>query len=185
MEIYLRITQLNDFIFCPRSIYFHNIYEENYNEDMFHKTWQKKGQAAHKAIDKGYYSSSKDILQGMTVYSEKYQLVGKIDTFNLKSGELTERKYSITKVYDGFRYQIYAQYFALLEMGYNVKSLKLYSKKSNLSYPINLPNEKDIKEFESVIDNIHDFSLEQPFTQNPQKCHNCIYNPLCDIYKGE
>ena len=185
METYLRITQLNDFIFCPRSIYFHNIYEDNYNEDMFHKTWQKKGQAAHKAIDEGYYSSSKDILQGMSVYSEKYQLVGKIDTFNLKTGELTERKYSITKVYDGFRYQLYAQYFALLEMQYNVKSLKLYSKKSNLSYLIALPNDSDIAEFESVVESIHRFSLEQPFTQNPKKCHNCIYNPLCDIYNGE
>lgn len=29
MEDYIKITQLNDFIFCPVSIYFHNLYEDS------------------------------------------------------------------------------------------------------------------------------------------------------------
>lgn len=185
MESYLCITQINDFIFCPRSIYFHNIYQQNYGEDTYQQIPQKVGQAAHKAVDEGYYSSRKDVLQGLTVYSEKYQLLGKIDTLDLSTGELTERKYSITRVYDGFRYQLYAQYFALLEMGYEVKHLKLYSKKSNKSYPISLPNNNDIFEFENIIREIRDFSLEASFDQNPQKCKKCIYNTLCDIYKED
>lgn len=185
MESYLCITQLNDFIFCPRSIYFHGIYQTNYNEDTYHKTWQKKGLAAHKAVDEGMYSKRKDVLQGLTVYSEKYQLLGKIDILDLKTKELTERKYSVTRIYDGFRYQIYAQYFALLEMGYEVKHLKIYSKKNNKSYPVRLPDNDDIKEFENILLQIRSFSLDEPFTQNPQKCQNCIYNNLCDIYKGD
>jgi hypothetical protein len=72
MESYLLITQLNDFMFCPRSIYFHNIYQENYGEETYHQTPQKIGQTAHKAVDEGTYSTRKDILQGLTVYSEKY-----------------------------------------------------------------------------------------------------------------
>jgi len=185
MESYLCITQLNDFVFCPRSIYFHNIYQENFSTDTYHKTWQKKGLAAHKAVDEDQYSSRKDVLQGITVYSEKYQLLGKIDTLDLKTKELVERKYSVTKIYDGFRYQVYAQYFALLEMGYDVKSIKIYSKKSNKNYPIRLPNDEDIREFENLITQIRAFSLDAPFIQNEEKCKNCIYNHLCDIYKGE
>ncbi len=185
METYLCITQINDFIFCPRSIYFHNIYQQNYGEDMYQQTPQKIGQAAHQAVDEGHYSSRRDVLQGLTVYSEKYQLLGKIDTLDLSTEELIERKYSVTRVYDGFRYQLYAQYFALLEMGYEVKHLKLYSKKSNKSYPILLPDNNDIAEFEDVINQIRTFSLEEPFSQNPNKCHNCIYNTLCDIYKED
>lgn len=182
MESYICITQLNDFIFCPRSIYFHNIYQQNYSQETYHKTWQKKGQAAHKAVDEGHYSTSKDVLQGLSVYSDKYNLFGKIDTLDLRTGELVERKYSVTQIYDGFRYQIYAQYFALLEMGYEVNSLKIYSKKSNKSYPIAIPSAEEKKEFENVIENIQKFSLDQPFTQNPKKCKHCIYNMLCDIY---
>ncbi len=185
MEPYLCITQLNDFIFCPRSIYFHNIYQQNYSQETYHKTWQKKGQAAHKAVDQGKYSSRKSILQGLAVYSDKYNLFGKIDTLDLSTGELVERKYSVTKIYDGFRYQIYAQYFALLEMGYNVKSLKIYSKKSNKCYPIAIPGPKETGEFEKVVNDIHSFRLDAPFTQNPKKCEHCIYNMLCDIYTEE
>jgi CRISPR-associated protein Cas4 len=185
METYLCITQLNDFIFCPRSIYFHNIYAENYGEDLYHRTWQKEGQAAHKAVDEGTYSSRKDVIQGLTVYSEKYQLLGKIDVLDIRTKELTERKNSVTAIYDGFRYQVYAQYFALLEMGYEVNSIRIYSKKSNKAFPIKLPGKDEIIEFESIINQIRNFSLLEPFTQNPKKCEKCIYNKLCDIWKDD
>ena len=118
MEPYLCITQLNDFTFCPRSIYFANIHKQNYSPETYHRTSQKAGVAAHKSVDIGEYSSRKDVLQGLTVYSEKYRLLGKIDTLDLQKKELCERKYSVTAIYDGFRYQVYAQYFALLDIGY-------------------------------------------------------------------
>ncbi|MDT8391543.1 MAG: type V CRISPR-associated protein Cas4 [Lentisphaeria bacterium] len=185
MEPYLCITQLNDFVFCPRSIYFHNIYQQNYGTETYHKTWQKRGQAAHRAVDEGAYSSRKDILQGLPVYSTRYNLGGKIDTLDLRTGELVERKYSVTKIYDGFRYQVYAQYFALTEMGYDVCSAKIYSKKSNKSYPIPLPGHEEKQEFEELLERIKGFTLDAPFFQNPRKCMHCIYNMMCDIYTGE
>lgn len=185
MEPYLCITQINDFIFCPRSIYFHNIYQQNFTKDVYHKTWQKKGLAAHKTIDEAKFSSRKEVLQGLTVYCEKYNLLGKIDTFNVDTGLLVEQKYSITDVYDGFRYQLYAQLFSLEEMGYIVKKMKLYSKKDNKNYEIPLPKKKDILAFEKVIHDIRCFSLNQSFSQNENKCKNCIYNMLCDVYQGD
>lgn len=48
------------------------------------------------------------MLQGVSVYCEKYNLVGKIDVFDEKTGILTERKKKIKTVYDGYIYQIYA-----------------------------------------------------------------------------
>lgn len=185
METYLQITQINDFIFCPRSIFFHNLFRDNFNSDTYRDVPQKTGLAAHAAIDSQRYSDRKNILQGVFVYSEKYDLLGRIDIFNTDTGELTERKYSITRVYDGFRYQLYAQLFAMTEMGYTVKSMKLHSSKDNKNYVIAMPTENDILEFESVLLQIRNHSLDTPFLPNPAKCAHCNYRELCDYSAGE
>ena len=108
MESYLMITQINDFIFCPRSLLFHDFLRSNYSPDNFRETPQVRGLAAHASIDNGTYSAKKDILQGTMVYSYRYGLLGRIDIFDISTGSLVERKYSITAIYDGFRYQLYA-----------------------------------------------------------------------------
>ena len=180
MESYLMITQLNDFIFCPRSIFFAGIYRASVSDDLYHQTPQREGLAHHEAIDNNKYSSRKDIITGLTVYSEKYRLLGRIDIFDQKSGILTERKYSVTAVYPGFRYQLYGQYFALTEMGFTVNELRLYSKKDNKVYPVAIPGPQETEEFNSVIESIQNFSLSTPYDPNPNKCQNCIYNSLCD-----
>ncbi|MFI3291821.1 MAG: type V CRISPR-associated protein Cas4 [Opitutales bacterium] len=183
MESYLQITQINDFIFCPRSIYYHNIFRDNSSDEVYHQSPQRIGQGAHKNIDEATYSTRRDILCGLYVYSQKYKLLGRIDTLDLKSKTLIERKYSITAIYDGFRYQLYGQYFALLEMGYEIEALKLYSLKDNKTYSISIPENKEIDEFESIINNMNNFSLEDEFYTNPKKCNHCIYNVLCDLYE--
>ena len=180
METYLMITQLNDFIFCPRSIYFSGIYRESVSDDIYHQTPQREGLVHHAAIDENRYSSRTDIITGLTVYSEKYRLLGRIDIFDMTGGILTERKYSVTAVYPGFRYQLYAQYFALTEMGFAVKQLRLYSKKDNKTYQVSLPGSAEIEEFENIIAEIRNFSLSTPFVPNAKKCNHCIYNQLCD-----
>ena len=119
MESYLNITQINDFLFCPRSLLFHDFLRSNFTPDKFRETPQIQGLASHTAIDSTTYSTRRDVLQGTMVYSAKYNLLGRIDIFFITSGLLRERKYSITAIYDGFRYQLYAQYFALSEMGFN------------------------------------------------------------------
>ena len=86
METYLTMTQINDFIFCPRSIYFHDIFRENTDAEFYRQTPQKRGLAAHEAIDAGTYSSRADVLAGTTVYCEKYKLVGRIDIFDTATG---------------------------------------------------------------------------------------------------
>jgi CRISPR-associated protein Cas4 len=115
-ENYIQISKLNDFIFCPRSIYFHGIYEDK-KESNYHRTPQINGKIKHEAIDYGRYSTAKNILQGIEIYSEKFGLIGKIDVYDNRKKELIERKAKIKKIYQGYLYQVYAQYFCLVEMG--------------------------------------------------------------------
>ena len=181
MENYISISFLNDFIFCPRSIYFHQIYK-TFDTSMYHEDIQTKGRIAHLNIDSKKYSTKKEMLQGLPIYSTKYSLCGKIDLFDKKQGVLTERKKRIKKIYDGFVFQIYAQYYCLTEMGYNVKKLYLYSLDDNKNYFILLPkdNIEMDKKFNNLLKQIKTFDLEKEFYPNISKCKKCIYKNLCD-----
>lgn len=184
MESYLLISFLNDFIFCPRSIYFHQLYG-NTNRAVYHTTYQTAGLAAHSSLEEKRYSTRKNILQSIEVYSEKYQILGKIDIFDTEKKQLIERKKLIKHIYDGYLFQLYAQYHCLTEMGYNVQSMALYSLDDNKKYPIKLPeqNPEMQQKFEQTVLDIRNFNLEKPFTPNPNKCTRCIYNTLCDKAK--
>lgn len=182
MEHLWTMTQLNDFIFCPRSLYYSGIYRNTGSVEIYHQAPQLNGKAAHQAVDEVRYSSRKNILQGTTVYCEKYNLVGRIDTFDITSGVLTERKNSITAVYDGFRYQLYAQYFALTEMGYEVKQLRLYSSQDNIVYPVPIPSSSEINDFEHTLNCMEAWDPNRGFNPNPKKCRACIYSALCECF---
>ncbi len=177
----LAISQLNDFIFCPVSIFFHSL--ENEENIMVQDSFQLNGTDAHKCSDSATYSTKKSMLQGISVYCEKYNLIGKIDVFNEKSGILTERKKKIKVVYDGYIYQIYAQYFSLVEMGYKVNKLRLYSMDDNKVYNISKPEEDTemFDKFEHIIHEMNDFSFESFKQCNISKCQRCIYEPLCSF----
>lgn len=182
MEATLTMTQLNDFIFCPRSLYYNGIFRQSVDTDVYHQTPQKTGLAAHAAVDEGRYSTRGDVLQGTMVYCARYALLGRIDVFDAASGVLTERKHSITAVYDGFRYQLYAQYFALMEMGYAVNQLRLYSSKTNKVFPVALPGAAEVAAFEDLLEQMRTWTPDRPFTPNGNKCRACIYNSLCDAW---
>ncbi len=181
MQGEILITQLNDFIFCPASIYFHNLYG-NTDRMLFQSKKQINGTAAHEKVDNNTYSSKKCILSAIDVYCEKYGLSGKIDLYNVDTGVLTERKRTIKTIYDGYIFQVYAQYFALIELGYHVKKINLYSMTDNKKYNIKLPgdDEEMLNKFEQTIQDMRSFRLEQFEQSNPLKCKNCIYEPACD-----
>lgn len=182
MESYLPIAFLNDFVFCPRSIYFHQLYGK-YNPQLYKEKPQIEGAIAHETIDEQRYSSRIDILQGIDVFSESYGLCGKIDTFFIQTGKLRERKKSIVRVYDGYIYQLYGQYVCLIEMGYVVSSIELYAMDQNKVYPIPLP-ENDPIQWQGFLDLLNEISQFHPkatFNPNPEKCKRCIYSNLCDM----
>lgn len=175
------ISNLNDFVFCPASIYYHQL-GSSLDKILYQNKAQIDGSFVHEKIDSQQYSTSKTVLQGISVYSEKYNLIGKIDIFDTKSKVLTERKNKITKIYDGYIFQLYAQYFSLKEMGYDIKGLRLYSYSDNKNYKIKLPeNDPDmLSKFNALIKNMFNFNLENFKQTNSLKCKTCIYSELCD-----
>lgn len=181
MEEPIPATCLNDFIFCPASIYFHRFFD-SFSTYSFQSTDQINGTAVHTTVDDGIYSTRKDIITGLDGYSEEYNLICKIDTYYSKTGTLIEKKKRIKTIYDGYVFQIYAQYFCLKEMGYDVKKLQLYSNDDNKKYNIPLP-EDDIEmfsKFKNTIASIMSFELEKFSQSNIEKCRHCIYEPACD-----
>lgn len=178
----LNITTLNDYIFCPASIYFHQVDAET-ERFTYQSSYQLNGTAKHEAVDENRYSSKKDILQGIHVYSEKYNLIGKIDVFDVSKGVLTERKKKVNQLFEGYIFQVYAQYFALKEQGYIVNEIRIYSMDDNVVYPILLPSEDPemLDKFESTIKAINRFSFDGFKQDNLSKCERCIYEPLCSF----
>ena len=187
METYITLSFLNDFVFCPRSIYLHRLYEK-YHHRYYNNIPQQAGKEAHKTIDTGTYSTKKTVLKAVEVFSEQYNIFGKIDVFDTKTGILTERKRNVKTIYDGYVYQVYAQYFGLTEMGYKVERIRIHDLTKNKNYPIPLPKESAnyLEKFEKIIQEIKDFSLTDPtFKANPNKCKQCIYANLCDYAEQE
>lgn len=185
METYIPISWLNDFIFCPYSIYLHNVY--NYlDENVYHTTSQSKGKHAHSSIDNNNYSTHKDDIVGIYVYSNQLEVCGKIDIYHQKSHLLVERKRQIKTIYDGYIFQLFAQYFCLEEMGYKVEGLALHSLIDNKRYPVELPHGYFLDKFRQTLDKVKNFDPNlYEIKPNIQKCRACIYRDLCDktMYK--
>ncbi len=174
---HIQISKINDYIFCPRSLYFHSVYE-NFDKGQYKAKPQIAGIIAHKTIDTNKFSSRKNILQGTEVFSEKYGIIGKIDIYDKDKKELIERKRAIKKIYDGYLFQLYAQKLCLEEIGYKVDKMKLYSLTDNKVYPINLSKEQ-LKKFNNTLKAIRDFDLTVSKCADANKCNNCIYHELC------
>jgi len=174
----IQISTINDFLFCPYSIYLHSIYY-SFCQDTYHGKTQIVGKLKHENIETSKYSSSTRYLQGLPVYSEKYKVVGKIDIYDVLEKALIERKYKVSKIYDGYKYQLYAQYFGMIEKDYEVRKMFIHSLKDNKRYTIKLPKGEELHKFEKVVNDMWNFSLEAKIKVNKNKCLNCIYSNLC------
>jgi len=176
----VQISKLNDFIFCPQSVYLHSIYE-SFDQGVYHGKSQNKGKISHEGIEEGKYSSAKNVLQGIQIYSDEFRLIGKIDIFDMSTGYLIERKYKINKIYDGYKYQLYAEYYCILERGYNVQRLFFHSLADNQRYEIAKPTPSDKLRFSEVIEAIWAYQVGQKPDVTIEKCRNCIYKTLCEF----
>lgn len=178
-EDIISISTLNDFIFCPYSIYLHNVYE-NTDESLFHASPQTQGRIAHETVDEKKSSTRRNILQSLPVFSEKYGLMGKIDIYDAEKKYLVERKYQLRQIYQGQIYQLWAQMFSLQEMGYEVERMAFHEISTKQSHPVDMPTDEDIRQFELFLQAFRDYNPTQTFCQNPNKCQHCVYCALCD-----
>ncbi|MFV0483667.1 MAG: type V CRISPR-associated protein Cas4 [Bacteroidales bacterium] len=179
MENLIPITYLNDFIFCPYSIYLHQIFD-NGDTETFQAAPQSKGLISHYDIDHLTEMDCSRKISGIYVYSSTLKVYGKIDILDTNSNMLIERKREIKTVYQGYLYQLWAQYFALTEMGYNISSIVFESKLENKLLPQELPTQESFRELKQHILKIAMFNPNKFSVQNQNKCSHCIYSSLCD-----
>ncbi len=180
MTDYIQLSTLNDFIFCPYSIYLHNVYMET-DEDMYKAPPQTNGTIAHQSVDEKKYTSRKNVIMSLPVYSSVLGISGKIDVYKQDEQFLIERKNHLQRIFRGQIYQLWGQYFCMIEMGYHIKRLAFYEISVNKMHYIPLPNIHDKQE---LIDLITRFKSYNPISDtiiiNPNKCTHCIYCNLCD-----
>lgn len=177
MESYIQISKINDFFYCPVSIYLHSLYE-NFNTKTYHQTPQIAGTLNHESVEKDTYSTSRRYVCGLEVGSERYNLVGKIDIYDRERKCLIERKTRIKTIYPGYRYQLYAQYFCMKEMGFDVRELFIHSLEDNKRYKIPTPKKKERGEFEEVLRKMREFGPEDMRKHSCERCARSIYGTL-------
>lgn len=170
---------MNDFIFCPYSIYLHNVYMDA-DEELYKATPQIQGTIAHEGIDNKTYSTKKNDIMALPVYSDELGVTGKIDLFKQAEKTLIERKYQLKRIFRGQIYQLWAQYFCLLEMGYDVQKIAFYEISTNKMMPQETPNEICKAELKQFITRFKAYNPINDIVTNPAKCQHCIYCNLCD-----
>ena len=178
MEQYIQISKINDFLYSPHSLYLHSVYE-SFDQNTYHETPQKVGKLNHANIEKGEYSSAKRYVQGIPVYSERYNIGGKIDILDTETSTLIERKTRIKSIYDGHRFQLYAQMFCLEEMGYKVDDLAIHSLEDNKRYRLSIPTPEEIGRFEQTLRDIRSYDASTIETGKArERCAVSIYRHL-------
>lgn len=176
MEPFIQISKINDFLYSPKSLYLHSVYE-TFDQKTYHETPQVVGKLTHQNIEEHTYSTAKRYLQGMAVYSTKYNIGGKIDIYDQNTSTLIERKTKLKTLQTGHKYQLYAQMFCLQEMGYQVKKLAIHSLQDNKRYQISLPTPSEIKDFEQTLYAMRHYDPRQA-QPTDFRCELSIYRHL-------
>lgn len=179
MEPYIRISNINDFLYSPRSLYLHSIYE-SFAPSEYKADPQIRGTLLHECIDNGFYSSSTRYITGKPVCSEEYGIIGKIDIYDRETCTLVERKTKVHRVYEGYKLQLYAQYLALREEGYEIKSLALHSMLDNRRHKLVVPGLTDIWRLEEVLTAMRRYKIGAltEDTSSLARCDVSIYGTL-------
>lgn len=178
MHTLLPISYLNDFVFCPYSIYLHQVFEEG-KEETYSAKPQQQGRSAHENIDHGIRKDR--YLQAAYVICEELGIYGRIDRYEFTSNSLIERKRTVHKLYRGFYYQVWAQYYGMIEMGYQVDQIIVESVTDKRRTSIPIPTIAQQQELQQHIERIRSYDpLNHRFMVNINKCKHCIYAALCD-----
>lgn len=184
MDFFVPISMLNDFVFCPYSIYLHQVYME-LDEGMYHARDQVRGRIAHETVDRQGAGHKRNELRGLSVFCESLGVGGKIDTYKPDEKMLVERKYRLTRIFRGQLYQLWAEYYSLLEMGFEIEQIAFYETSTNKMYCQPLPQRSEFEELKAFADEIRAWSPASELQVNPNKCRYCIYSALCDRKEDE
>ena len=109
MNDYIQLSTLNDFIFCPYSIYLHSVYMES-DGDLYKAAPQTKGTLAHQGVDEKKGSTRKSDIMSLPVYCDELGISGKIDVYKQDKRLLIERKNNLKRIFRGQIYQLWGQW---------------------------------------------------------------------------
>ena len=84
MENPISITMLNDFVFCPISIYFHNLYQ-GVEKNLYQGKSQIAGTKAHEAIDNNTLSNSESFQDIENKFSKRFNQQDSVYIFIMDS----------------------------------------------------------------------------------------------------
>ena len=150
-------------------------------EDVYKATPQTKGTIAHRKLDEKKSSTRKDYIMSLPVCSDELGISGKIDVYKQDLRLLVERKNNLRNVFRGQVYQLWGQYFCMIEMGYQVERLAFYEISTNKMTEVALPGEQGKREILSLLQTFKTYDpLTTYFKVNSKKCAHCIYCNLCD-----
>lgn len=151
------------------------------DEDNYKATPQIKGALVHETVDNKKASTRSSDIQSLPVYSDSLRICGKIDIYKADKRLLIERKNNLKQIFRGQLYQLWGQYYCMLEMGYRIEQIAFYEISTNRMIPIPLPNKEEHRELEQFINQFRQFNpLKDTFSINSNKCKHCIYCSLCD-----
>ena len=151
------------------------------DEDLYKATPQLSGSDAHYATDNGSSSTRKGDVMALPVFSDELGITGIIDIYKGEQHLLIERKNNLKHIFRGQVYQLWAQYFCMVEMGYHIEKIAFYEISTNKMLYQALPTDKDKVELMAFINNFRNYSPDSThFIINPNKCRHCIYCNLCD-----
>lgn len=177
MEQFIRISNINDFLFCPKSLYMSSIFEA-FDTSLYKDQPQIVGMQLHAAIDERRYSTAKHILQGLSVASTEYGLLGKIDTYDAKKMMLVERKTRIKMLHEGYKMQLYAQYVCMKEMGYTVLYMCLHSLQDNKRYALLPPRDGELRRLREILGQMRMVTVAKLRAHSCKRCESHIYESL-------
>ena len=100
MDDYIQLSTLNDFIFCPYSIYLHSVYMES-DGDLYKAAPQTKGTLAHQGVDEKKGSTRKSDIMSLPVYCDELGISGKIDVYKQDKRLMVERKNNLKRIFRG------------------------------------------------------------------------------------
>ena len=150
------------------------------DENIFHASPQVRGRLAHAATDNNTYSSRSSDITSLSVCSDELGIMGKIDLYRKDKKILIERKYLLKQIYRGQMYQLWAEYFCMVEMGYEIEKLAFYETSTNRMISVDIPGYREKSELLNFICRFRNYSPELPITLNHNKCIHCVYCNMCD-----
>lgn len=176
MPEYIPISRLNDFLFCPYSIYLHQVYGTA-DEEVCKAEPQKAGVFEHGKILDGQETGT---FRNLPVFSDEYGIAGVIDEYDPGKKTLTEYKNNLPTVFPGQKMQLWGQYICLTGNGLEVQSIRFVEISTGKEYPIPPPGTDELKNLRKLIDRIRQYDPSYQIETNPNKCQKCIYCPLCE-----